>query len=263
MDIYTKYSPKNDYNNIGLFSAIIAIMGVVFVLMRNTQKELTVNGYVVNTYLYVLLAILLCSFMIMIMDKYDLLNNINSMMMLCIFIITLLVLSAILMIDKRQVVLRHILWVIFLVGIAVILFPVYDFAKHTSILWKSVLTVIILILGLTYIASRFPRDYFQSWGIYLSVGLLGFIIFQVLDLIFSDPRDIYSRQKIYGIIGILLFSAFLLYDTNKMYLNAEENVIDCQGITNQIKCADYPGESLNLFIDIINLFSSTVRVQMS
>jgi len=258
MDICTEYFDKN-YNNIGLFATIISIVTVIFLLIRNTQKELTTNDYVVNTYLYILLAVLLCSFMIIIIDKYNLLNNINSMMLLSIFIITIIILSAMAMIDKRQIVLRHILWLIFIAAIAVILFPIYDFAKHTNILWKSIITVILLVLGLTYIASRFPRSFFESWGTYLLVGLSGLIIFEILDLIFTGSGT--GRQKIYGIIGIILFSGFLLYDTNQVYQHADSVVLDCQGITNQLKCTDYPIESLNLFLDIINLFSNTVMAQ--
>lgn len=261
MDI-NQYISKDDVSTIGLFGTVFAILGVIFILMRNTQKTITPNNYVVNSYLYILLAVLICSLMIMIMDKYNLLNNISSMMLFSVSILTVLVLSAMFVIDIRQVVLRHILWVIFLIGITVILFPIYSLAKHTNILWKSVITVIILILLLTYLTSRLPRTYFQNWATFLSIGLLGFIIFQLFDLIFSDLSGIYSRQKIYGIIGIILFSAFILYDTNKIYRNADIAQIQCKGITNQLQCTDYPAESVNLFLSIINLFSSTVRTQI-
>lgn len=249
------------YNDIGLFAAVIAIIGVIFALMSNTQKPLTPNDYVTNTYLYIILAILLCTLLMIIMDKYKLFNNLNSMAIFAVFIITIIVMCALYMIDRRHVVLRHILWVVFIAGIAIILFPIYDVAKQTSILWKSVITVIIVVLGLTYLASRLPRNYFNSWGSYLSIGLLALIIFELLDLIFSDNNSIYAHQKIYGIIGVILFSGFVLYDTNIIYQHADQTLMNCQGITNQLKCADYPSESLNLFLDIINLFSSATMAQ--
>jgi FtsH-binding integral membrane protein len=264
MDIY--YNPADKFttsepSDVGLFATLIAIVGIIIALVSNTRKPLTTGNYVANTYLYILLAILICSLSIIIMDKYNLLNNISTMTAIVIFIIVLVVMSALLMIDKGHVVLRHILWIIFIVGIAVILFPIYDVAKQTSVLWKSLITVIILVLGLTFIASRFPRDYFKSWGSYLVLGLVALIIFEVLDLIFSDNTSLHSHQKIFGIIAVVLFSGFVLYDTNQVYDHADQAVINCQGIAHQLECADYPGESLNIFLDIINLFSNTTMLQ--
>lgn len=248
-------------DNIGLFATLMAVLGVIIILARNTQRPLTVNNYVTNTYLYILLAILLCALVIIIMDKYHIFNNINAMTGLAIFIIVMVVMSAMLMLNKSFTVLRHVLWVIFIVGIAVLLFPIYDVAKQTSILWKCLITVIVLVLGLTYLASRLPRNYFQSWGSYLSIGLLALIIFEILDLIFSDSSTVYAHQKIYGIIGVVLFSGFILYNTNQVYEHAEDVVFYCEGINNQLKCTDYPGESLNIFLDVINLFASSVMSQ--
>lgn len=251
----------NINNNAGIFGAIIAIIGVIIALIFTTHKPLTSKLYVVNTYLYILLAILLCSLIILMMDKYNILKNINTMGILVVFIILIVVMCAMSMIDRKYVVLRHILWVVFIVCIAVILLPVYETAKYTDVLWKSLMTVIIIVLILTFIAAVAPRNYFRSWGTYLSIGLIALIVFEILDLIFSDKNSFFAHQKIYGIIGVLLFSGFVLYDTGNVYSHADDNVILCQGITNQYKCTDYPGESLGLFIDIINLFSSTTMAQ--
>ena len=52
-------------------------------------------------------------------------------------------------------------------------------------------------------------------------------------------------------ISILLFTLMLLYDTKKMQINAK-NCVDGK--------ADYINESLNLFLDIRNLFENLVIV---
>lgn len=245
--------------NIGLFVAVLAIVGIIIALIVNTHKQLTPNNYVVNSYLYIILAILLVSFLILIMKKYNLGRHINSMAIFGVLILSIIVLFAMYMIDVRQTVLRHILWVVFIVCIAIIIFPVALSAEGADVLWKSIITVIIVVLLLTYIASRFPRDAFNSWGTYLSVGLVALIIFGIIDFIL--PGHSSTRAKIFGILIILLFSAYVLYDTNIIYQHAQIASYVCGNTTNQLTCADYPGESLALFLDIINLFSGTVSIQ--
>lgn len=251
-------------DTVGLISVAIIIFGIIWYLSTNTQKQLTINDYVVNTYLYILLAIFVCIVVMMIIGDFNLEQYIinNNFVLLIVFIVSIIILVAMVMIDKRQYILRHVLWLLFIICIAIVLFPIYDIAKRTSILWKLIISVTLIVIVLIYIASKYPIDYFNSWGPYLIVGLFGLIVFQLLDFIFSDPTDLYKRQKIYGFIGVILFSGFILYDTKKIYQHAQPTIINCQKITNQLSCADYPQESLNLFLDIINMFTSMTMTQI-
>lgn len=249
---------NTNYSDIGLFAAIIATIGVIITLFFNINKKLDKNTFILNTYMYILLAILLCVILIIIMDKYEFFHHINTISLLIVFVIAIIIIFALYYIGKEHYILRHILWLIFLVCISFILFPSYELAKNSDVLWKSLVTVIILVGIITYIASRYPRNYFNSWGIYLGMGLVALIIFELLDLLFGGNSP--SRLKIYGIIGVILFSGFILYDTDKIYQNADQTIQECQGINNQLQCADYPGVSLNFFLDIVNLFTSGTMV---
>lgn len=242
----TEYSYKA---NIGLFAVIIAAIGAIFILMQNTRKKV-IKNYIVNTYIYILVAILLCSFIIILFDTYQILYDINSMIIIYVFIVMLLVLSAMNLIDKSCIILHHILWVIFIIGIAIIIFPIYNISKHTNILWKSLITVVILVLGLTYLASCLPKKYFKSWGKYLIYCLFGFVVFQVLDVVFIGPSI--DRLKIYCVVGLILFSCFLLYDTNKIYEHTDyqqQSLVESE--SNSIGL-------IGLFLDIVNQFSNIV-----
>lgn len=256
---------ENTFENIGFYTIIVLIFGIIYYLAYNTQQQLNVNDYVVNTYMYILLALFFLIIIMMSMDdinmKYGTFNNINTCTILAIFVISIVILFSFNYIDRKNYLLRHILWLVYIICIAIIIFPIYDIAKQTSILWKTIAAVILIVLGLTYMTSKFPIDYFNSWGPYLSMGLIGLIFFWLIDLIFIDKSNQHGIQKIYGIIAIVLFSGFILYDTQKIYQNANVAMLDCQNTNNQLQCADYPQESLALFLDITNMFINMVMVQ--
>ena len=85
-------------------------------------------------------------------------------------------------------------------------------------------------------------------------GLLGLIIFETLDLIFADysSKNIQKRFWYYSLVGIVLFSGFLVYDTQK---KIKEGLLLEKICTHHLRCADYPTKSLDLFMDILNMFN--------
>ncbi|AYV80653.1 MAG: BAX inhibitor BI-1 [Harvfovirus sp.] len=247
--------------NLGLFGAILAIIAVMGTLMFTTGREVTVNNYVVNTYLYILLAILLCTLTIIAMNKYKIGENLGGWKMFGIFILLIIVLFGMQAVGRKHVFLRNVLWVVFIVLLGVILSPIFNLAVNTDVLWKSIITVVILVGVLTFIASRVPDNYFDSWGTYLSVALLALIVFEILDMLFFDPATS-GRYKVYAVVAIVIFSGFVLYDTKNIYQNGKiaEAICNDKRI-DRAECVDYPTQSVGLFLDIVNLFSSIVTVQ--
>ena len=60
----------------------------------------------------------------------------------------------------------------------------------------------------------------------------------------------------------LLFSGFLLYDTKKIEQNGIILSKLCNNNSNLCdKFLNYPGESLNIFLDIINLFNNITYLE--
>ena len=138
-------------------------------------------------------------------------------------------------------IIKHILWVSFVISMAVIMYPLYKKTILDNTFIKVLSTVFIITLILTLFVFFSKRETFSSWGGYLLYGLLALIIFQLMDIIFLDYS--YKKVKIYGMITVILFSGFILYDTD--VLLSKKNIIN----------PDYPVESMNLFLDILNLFS--------
>jgi FtsH-binding integral membrane protein len=80
-------------------------------------------------------------------------------------------------------------------------------------------------------------------GIYLFLGLLGLIITRIVSSIMKpdEPRSKYST-----IFGLLLFSVFILYDTNNILLKYSTTGVDC------IRGA------LDYYLDLVNIFVQSV-----
>ena len=74
------------------------------------------------------------------------------------------------------------------------------------------------------------------------------IIFQLVDMFINKKRD-NIKENVYGYIGIVLFTMFLLYDTTRLNrIKVDDNVL-------------YTRSSLNIFLDIINLMTSFGRTK--
>ena len=113
---------------------------------------------------------------------------------------------------------------------------------------------LILIVGiLSYLAYNSPLDTFDSWLKPMLIILCGLIFVQLIDLLFfvkgAQANSFIQRYRIYSWIGLLLFSGFLVYDTQHLIKKAHYITSVCSS-KNQSICADYPKESLNIFLDI-------------
>ena len=85
-------------------------------------------------------------------------------------------------------------------------------------------------------------------GVLLFIGLLLLITSRIVTVLAYDDKDVKEakeKHKYLSIIGIVLFSLYILYDTNTILLKYKnKNKVDC------IK------GSLDYYLDIVNLFSN-------
>lgn len=88
-----------------------------------------------------------------------------------------------------------------------------------------------------------------TWmGIYLLFGLLGLIIYNIVSA-FIKPSD--GMSKSMTVFGIMLFSVYILFDTNNILLKYNNTGVDC------ILGA------LNYYLDIINIFIQSIDYKSS
>jgi FtsH-binding integral membrane protein len=180
--------------------------------------------------------------------------------LLPLFILTLLLLFGILLTPSNQQIPLHLMWLGFIILMSVSGYPIYLLAKQEQILNKVLITLGIIFLSMSYLAYTNRFEFLQGYSSYFTFGLLGLIVFQSLDLIFSDyNKGQDTRFWYYSIFAIVLFSGLLIYDTQKIIKEASVLETICKN-RSHLECANYPEKSISIFLDLLNLFNNLTNV---
>lgn len=100
-----------------------------------------------------------------------------------------------------------------------------------------------VVLGLTLFACQTSID-FTGMGGYLFAALWGLILYGFIAAVFCRNFD--TAYTIYAGIGVVIFSLYLVYDTQLIIGGSHKKY--------QFSLDDYVFAALNLYLDIINLF---------
>ena len=162
----------------------------------------------------------------------------NLMMFLLVAINTFLIFA--MMSFKMSFTFRFILFTIFSIMQGLFLGVISKYIPKEIILSALVSTISIFIIFLVvgFIIVYFGFDI--SWlGIYLFIALLGLIIAQIVFMFI--PKS-YTARRYIVIFALLLFSIYILYDTNLILLKYKDDGKGCIG------------GSLSYYLDIMNTF---------
>src|SRR5271168_3460910 len=125
-----------DKENIALISISAILVITTFYLILSLKKPLTTELYIKNTYLYILISILLCSSMLLIFEKKD--TQVSSSKLLPLFIINILLLFGIFANINNLV--THILWILFILSTSYTLVPIFNLTKNNNSLGNTLIT---------------------------------------------------------------------------------------------------------------------------
>ena len=241
-------------NSIPIFLLSIGILGFIIFKSAYRNNKLTCKKYVLNTYLYIILSLLIVSVTVLVMDKYDLDKYISFQSGMVFFIFLFLTIGMLLLtmfLSPQQTILKHISWLIFITLIGITLFPIYKLGKMTSVLSSTLFTTLSIVIILTAIAFYKPEWISLSWQPILLVLLIAGILLKIGLMVFTKDTGTYNKWSIILSYGfVILFSLLLLYDTKKLQVNA----MNC-------KIPNYINESIGIFLDILNLFSNLTRIK--
>ena len=176
-------------------------------------------------------------------------NKVNFRMtlwqLLGVFLLTLGVLVILMFTPVKYMIPKHLLWLLFVLLIGIIMYPMIRYTKNKDAILSALLTTIFLVVILSVVAFWKPEWISLSWGPVLFVLLLAGIILELTSIfIFGTHRDSSSyTYKAFMYFFIVLFMFYVLYDTKLLQIRAK-----------LCKIPDYLNESLNLFLDIVNIF---------
>lgn len=235
-------------------------LGVIFMIINHINNEnISVRQYIVNTYSFILLGFIITSLVWVASDEYQLfdMNNNIGIKLIATTILSFISLYVVMTTSKDSILIKYTAWGVFMVSMGLMTYVTYRVNIKTNMLTSTIIELLAIVAVLSYIAYVEPLDTFTSWGTPLTYILGTLIVIECIDLFFGDYKSssFLSRSRIYGWIGVIIFSGFILYDTQKILIDAEKITNTCDS-KEQLNCADYASSSLGMYMDIINLFNN-------
>ena len=155
--------------------------------------------------------------------------------------------------SKNGHILNHVLWILFIMTISIMLYPIFKDEKtyeYVDNAFLSTSIIFILMSAVVYIYPSFFRKTYNFMIVGLMIGLIAIILIEIISFFFISKSENYKNWRKYmTYFIILLFSLFVSYDTITVFNQAKY----CVNYPN------YPKSSLNFFLDILNLFTSLIN----
>jgi FtsH-binding integral membrane protein len=244
----------------------LTIMVLICILIGNYAFKngiLTCDHYVFNTYLYIILSILLVFIVVLLNDYTGFFNSFLVSMsqgnIFIVMIIPLLLLigltHALQSIDPINIFASNIIWLLLIVILSIFIIPIIWLGRLTNVVGLAgILTVLItLIVG---IAGYYYGDKIVTfdWDKYLNYALIALIIVSLIGIFFIKDGNTFSLFfLLISIISLAIFVLLLLSNHKKLKENSDK-CIDGKVVPN------YPYESFGIFIKMLNVFKDLIRI---
>jgi hypothetical protein len=248
-----------------LFCCMVIIV-VICILIGNyafKNGNLTCDHYVLNTYLYIILAILLVFMVILLNDQFGIFNSVLNMLfqlnpLIGFIVILVLIIGltiAINYIDPTNILLSNLVWLLLILLIGLLIIPTILFARLTQVTGLAGLLTIVIVIITGLLGYYFGNKIITfNWDKYLLWALGALIVVSIFGPYFITTAE-GMIQFYYGIsiAGLIIFVLLLLSNHKRLKENADK-CIDGKMVPN------YPLESYRIFIKIVNVFQDLVRI---
>jgi hypothetical protein len=250
-----------------IFCTLVVIILICIAIGHYAFKNgtLTCDHYILNTYLYVLLAFVLIFMLILLNDKYGVFNKAldfffySSGSPFIAFIVMILLIFglsyALINVDPKNILASNAIWLSLVVLITIILIPTIYFGRVTGVvgmagLFTVAIVIITGLLGYYYGDKIITFD----WDYYLRIALFALIIVSFIGIFFiTDATHAVNFIYAISILSLIIFVLLLLSYHKKLKENSEK-CIDGQMVPN------YPLESWKLVIKIVNVLQDLIRI---
>jgi FtsH-binding integral membrane protein len=254
-----------------IFCCLVIIVLICIAIGHYAFKNgiLTCDHYILNTYLYVILAIVLIFMLVLLNDKFGVFNSLldmlyykNNMPFLTLIIILIIFIAlgyALAKINPQNIIASNAIWLMLILFITIIILPVIYFGKATGVVGVAGLITVGIVIA-TGLLGYYYGDVIITfdWDFYLVIALIALIVVSFVAIILAPlfiktPTQAINFIYIISIIGLIIFVLLLLSYQKKLKENANK-CIDGQMVPN------YPLESWKLVIKIVNVFTDLLRI---
>ena len=204
-------------STIGLTGIIIIVLMMTAFETRNKTIGFTCNRYILNTYLYVFLSFVI-SALVLVTADYNKVKFLPSMSLFFgLFLLSLVFLIFTHMVIPQttgNLVLKHVLWLGFILILASLFYPMYSHFTDNRIIISAIITTLSLVLILSIVAFKNPELISLTWGPILFTLLVTVIIFEIATMLLV-PKLLVSRILFIDLLGKDL-SPFILLKTSSL-----------------------------------------------
>jgi FtsH-binding integral membrane protein len=256
-------------NNILLkiFCSLVIIVLICIAIGHYAFKngELTCDHYILNTYLYVILAIVLIFMLVLLNDKYGVFNKLldfffysasSPFVSFTLILVLIIALSyAIIHIPPQNIIASNAVWLLLVLLITLILIPGIYFGRSSGVVGIAGLITIGVVVA-TGLVGYYYGDVLITfdWDFYLTWALVAWIVvFLVGMFIVKTPTEIINFIYTMSIASLIIFVLLLLSYFKTLKENASK-CVDGKVVPN------YPLESWKLVIKIANVFKNIIRI---
>lgn len=279
-DLKYKLTEK-DFKELKYCGIIVIILTVVIYLNAFENNNYTCKNILVNTYLYVLISLILFNMMTLLfinanihLSFFKLISNFKPFM---IFIGLILILFALLFafdLNSNNIIVSHFILLILISIFSLLISLLYAKLKkynlYNKVFYTTVLFICVLLL-LFYFNKDLIQKYLSNEYYYIVLILLFvvFIVEMVYILLIGYSK---SMTILISAIILIIFGYLLLADTQKILDITEENCnkalkncstsiynSDC----NLIDYPNYPQKSFTIFNNIIVMFQNIAEIYLA
>jgi len=254
------------------YSGIISFIIILYLISQFSFKngKPTCDNYVFNVYLYLAMSITLIGLFAYVInnlisapnEKHELMPMTYIHQKLGMYSIIGIILSFVFIImmaftpsfSKEGHTYNHIIWIGFIASISVMIYPYFKSIELASIVDDALISTALVFIFMSIIVYLNPSFFSGTYNYVmpgLIVGLLSVILVSLFNLFITKDTEVFKSTQIYlSYVVIILFSLFVSYDTSKMFEMARLCV----------KYPNYPKNSVDFFLDLLNLFVSFVNI---
>ena len=251
-----------------LFCCLIIAFIICILIGQYAFKNgnLTCDHYVFNTYLYIILAILIMFIVVLINDQYGIFNNLilwmmsgGTMRIYIVFIIYLILIFALtyalMSVNPTNIIASNLIWLLLLIFIAFLIIPTIWFGRLSGVVGIAGILTIVITIGVGLLGYYYGDSIVTfNWDTYLNYALLILIAIMILGPHFITTSEGMSNFiVVVSFISLIIFILLLLSNHKKLKQNADK-CIDGEVVPN------YPLESYGIVIKIVNIFQDLINI---
>lgn len=234
-----------------VFLIAFSVFGIIKNSISFNPMRFHCDNFILNNYLYIILSwgIMLTTVASLKHNNVSLHTLFTGPFTILLSLSSIALLLGLLFMPPTLFLTKHILYIFQIILMGVLIYPLY---VNNIDLFKQVgLSTLILVSTLSLVIYLFPNIMKDSIYTYLFIGLIGLTIARLVEvfMVYKNKKIDSNYNRILSYISVFLFSLFIMYDTKRLFIGA-------QNCTNP----DYINNSLNLFLDSVNIFTNMYNI---